>query len=189
VGIFTTDSLKEERRRDLIRTTYLRFYVNTTTPKLICALQEILNNSLANEEDCQMAYTFVIGGNPSGTTELMEFNDTYPITLNGQSLENSTNRYDTVYLNIRENMNDGKSQTWFRYATMVLYNHYFDYISLHHKFPVQPERAFYSQRGQSDRYACALPPASDSPNPSGKAFLRPPNKEFGQFSKLLEGVY
>jgi hypothetical protein len=128
VGIFTTDSLKEKRRRDLIRTTYLRFYVNTTTPKLICALQEILNNSLANEEDCQMAYTFVIGGNPSGTTELMEFNDTYPITLNGQSLENSTDRYDTVYLNIRENMNDGKSQTWFRYATMVLENHYFDYI-------------------------------------------------------------
>jgi hypothetical protein len=38
VGIFTTDSLKEKRRRDLIRTTYLRFYVNTTTPKLICAL-------------------------------------------------------------------------------------------------------------------------------------------------------
>jgi hypothetical protein len=135
MGIFSMESPTEEQRRDLVRRTYLRYYEHTNTPNRICALQEILNKSLASNEleDCQMAYTFVVGGNPNGTTELVDLkNASYPILAlnnNQSNNNNSDDRYDTVYLNIRENMEEGKSQTWLKYATaVVLKDHYFDYI-------------------------------------------------------------
>jgi hypothetical protein len=98
-------------------------------------LQELLlltdadNSSLFNE--CQMAYTFVMGGNPSGPKELVEFNASYPMTVDNPQSSTSTlqQEQDIVYLNIQENMKEGKSQTWFKYATTVLDDHfYFDYI-------------------------------------------------------------
>jgi hypothetical protein len=64
--------------------------------------------------------------NPNGPTELelVAFNDSYPLTVNNTKKKGK----DVVNLNIREHMEEGKSQTWFKYVTTVLDHHYFDYI-------------------------------------------------------------
>jgi hypothetical protein len=85
---------------------------------------DIVQNKI-NEQECQLCYVFVIGGNETGPTELVEFNSSHPMTVNPPPESNET---DVVYLNIRENMIEGKSQTWFKYAVTVLDSHYFDYI-------------------------------------------------------------
>jgi hypothetical protein len=110
----------------MIRKTYLTQYTKSATPHRICSLLELADKAFPNiENDCRLAYTFVMGGNPNGPTELVEFNDSYPLTVN--NIRNQEEK-DIVYLNIRENMKEGKSQTWFKYATTVLDHHYFDYI-------------------------------------------------------------
>ena len=128
VGIFTTSTDEiEEQRRQLIRSTYLSFYnatKNQGTPHRICSLYEI-KKGVVQEQECQLAYAFVVGGNPEGTTELLQSNSSCPMTVDPLP---SGVEPDMVYLNIRENMNQGKSQTWFKYALTILDDHYFDYI-------------------------------------------------------------
>jgi hypothetical protein len=135
LGIFTMDSPTETERRAMIRKTYLGYFAKgKKTPHRICSLQELVaDSSLASE--CQMAYTFVMGGNPNGPKELVEFNASHPMTVDNPQSNSSTStsttlqEKDIVYLNIQENMKEGKSQTWFKYATTVLDDHhYFDYI-------------------------------------------------------------
>jgi hypothetical protein len=76
--------------------------------------------------DCLFIYTFVVGGNPKGPTELLEFNSSYPMIAEESmvpSNSNSTEEDDVAFLNIRENMNLGKSQTFFAYASTIVANH------------------------------------------------------------------
>lgn len=133
VGIFTMDKPADKRRRMILRSTYLSYYKNSATPHRICSLQELESGTLPNAgAACQMAYTFVMGSNRQGPTELLEPNETHPLTIDlGPDYETKGVRLketDIVHLNIKENMEDGKSPTWFKYATTVLEKHYFDYI-------------------------------------------------------------
>lgn len=126
LGILSMDTPLEKERRQMIRQTYLSAYRSSQTPSRICSLAEI--DTLENKRDCQMAYVFVLGGNPKGPTELVDVTDeTGPLTIpppDGSPSDES----DLVYLNIRENGKEGKSQTYFKFATTVLENHYFDYL-------------------------------------------------------------
>jgi hypothetical protein len=146
-GILTQDSPKEKLRRQCLRETYLSFYKNNhdgspnNNPNRICSLQEMLlhekmstrlekvmsiplENSL---QECEVIYTFVLGSNPHGPTELLHFNSSFPLTLSfdeSASSNNSINNLlpdenDISHLNIKENMNEGKTTTWFRYASIV----------------------------------------------------------------------
>jgi hypothetical protein len=132
MGIFTMDSPVETERRATLRSTFLSYYKHSSTPNRICSLHELLSGSLPNHgAECQMAYAFVMGSNPNGPTELMDPNATFPMTLENQDdLTPLKDERDIVHLNIRENMEDGKSPTWFKYATStVIDNHYyFDYV-------------------------------------------------------------
>jgi hypothetical protein len=123
-GIFSMDSEEERHKRDLIRNSYLSF---KDDPR-ICSLATFLERTYQNAKDankCLLIYTFVIGGNPNGSTELMD--DSHPITLDPSAIANAEN--DATYLNIRENMEEGKSQTWFKFATKVMDLYDMDYVS------------------------------------------------------------
>jgi hypothetical protein len=80
-------------------------------------------------EECQLAYTFVMGANPDGPTQLLEFNDSFPLTIERGSY--GSDERDITLLNIKENGKFGKSPTWFKYGLTVMENYphlQFDYI-------------------------------------------------------------
>jgi len=116
MGIFCR-SIVDKEYQELFR---LLFDLNP----LVCSLgryeQDILEGT---ESRCQFVYTFVMGGNDDiwdGPNELLD--DRIPILLDKGD--------DYVVLNIQENMNLGKSQTWFYFAstTMKETKLNFDYI-------------------------------------------------------------
>jgi hypothetical protein len=127
-GIFSTEG--DHVRRKMIRQTYLSTFKKTATPMRICLLNDLLENRLSKPDECQIAYTFVIGGaNETNVTDLV-FNSTAanrPFTVDGNGKE-----HDVTYLNIRENMNLGKSQSWLAYAAFLHQednNVSFDYVA------------------------------------------------------------
>ena len=135
LGIFTMDSSIEWERRKMIRKTYLRAFVDTANPRRICSLNKLLQSRApAANEECELAYAFVVGANPKGPKELVEVtNATGPLALNGDLLPSTVHlpdhdNGDIVYLNIQENMKEGKTQTFFNFATSVIEEHYFDYL-------------------------------------------------------------
>ncbi|VEU45166.1 unnamed protein product [Pseudo-nitzschia multistriata] len=146
-GIMTYDSESERKRRNLIRKTFLSYFTNHTNRTLvsedeynekkhwICSLNDLDYGRLEHPEKCRMAYAFVQGANPNGTTMLLNFNESYPLSLPPPKFETKKEQKDasdSVYLNIQENGRFGKSPTWFRYAIDVLERHGwmkdFDYI-------------------------------------------------------------
>ena len=136
LGIFTTNSDIERQRRHAIRSTYLKYYSSNyiiqQQQHRICSFLDIVQKKV-REEDCQVAYAFVVGANEAGPTELVDFDPSVTsMTVNPTQLRHKFNQTivedDVVYLNIRENMVEGKSQTWFKYAVTMLDEFYFDYV-------------------------------------------------------------
>ena len=132
LGIVGTQSEADTARRKLIRKTYLStFHVlnevglaeDYETVDRICSLSDLLNNKRNTVADCQLVYVFVLGAwdntNTTALTDLTGISDpSFPYTVDRSSSENFED--DVLYLNIRENMNDGKTDTWFRYASTIL---------------------------------------------------------------------
>ena len=122
----------EAQRRQLVRETYLSYFNQSTTRenRRICALHEIVNKTSEVDharllDECQLAYVFVAGGNPEGLKERVDYSDLEPMTVPSNLTEQ-----DIVLLNIQENMKEGKSQTYLKYATTVIDDHvYFDYVA------------------------------------------------------------
>ena len=130
----TYDSKDEQKRRDLIRKTYLNYFVDHINRTLvgdeeynekkhwICSLQDLDTGRLEHPEKCRLAYAFVMGANPNGTPMLLNFNESYPLSLPPPSLNESKisqkDVLDSVFLNIQENGKFGKSPTWFRYCLL-----------------------------------------------------------------------
>ena len=123
----------EAQRRQLIRETYLSFFklsTTTTESRRICSLYDLIDKSSEEDharllDECQLAYVFVAGGNPEGLKERVDYSDLEPMTVPSNLTEQ-----DIVLLNIRENMKEGKSQTYFKYATTIIDHHlYFDYLA------------------------------------------------------------
>ena len=127
LGIMSTNREDDRKLREAIRASYLSYYKDDKeNSNRICSLSDLQSGRILRQ-DCQFAYTFVIGAfqkwgpmdlTASGT------NHTAPLTVDrspGFPVEK-----DATYLNIRENMNDGKMQTWFKYA--ATFGNEFDYI-------------------------------------------------------------
>jgi hypothetical protein len=68
-----------------------------------------------------------MGANPDGPTELVAPNSSFPMEIDPSTIQNPEE--DVIYLNIKENMEDGKSQTWFKYGSMIAEQYGFDYIA------------------------------------------------------------
>ncbi len=126
LGIFSMESDRERHRRSLIKNTYLSFpkfmdrYNVTTVPiqfTRICSLREYWQGSAPHRKQCQLLYTWVIGAakksDPSATTAYLNPKKDKPMTVHPSGISDS----HATYLNIIENMNEGKSQTWFKYAS------------------------------------------------------------------------
>ena len=73
---------------------------------------------------CHIPYAFIIGANPDAPTELEDYSD--DMIINPSTIENAED--DVVYLNIRENMENGKSVSYFKYASSLAKRYDIDYI-------------------------------------------------------------
>ena len=94
----------------------------------ICSLNDLDQGKLEYPEKCRFAYAFIIGGRGNTGEEniptmLLDFNESYPISLPPPPKATKSDRQDCVYLNIIENGKFGKSPTWFRYVVDVLDRH------------------------------------------------------------------
>lgn len=86
-------------------------------------------------EKCQVAYTFVLGGH-NATSSIPTYHlgtDNRPLTLNGTTSTivpqiKDVGRSDMTILNIRENMNEGKTPTFFHWASGVARELEIDYV-------------------------------------------------------------
>ena len=118
-GIFSMRSAKDERRREVIRSTYLQ------DPRF-CPLKDLIAPDESTPSTCFIYYTFVVsGGDKNAPTEHRD--DSTPLTLENTIEEKE--KGDIVVLNIKENMNQGKSVTWFKYASsLVAQGHKIDYV-------------------------------------------------------------
>lgn len=89
---------------------------------LVCSLGSYARDQNADSQ-CQFIYTFVAGGNKDNNAPTELIDDSIPILLEKKG-------DDLVILNIKENMEDGKSQTWLYYATTLMKNEglNFDYV-------------------------------------------------------------
>jgi hypothetical protein len=128
LGIFSMESEKERLRRSMIKNTYLSFpkfmdrYNVTTVPlrySRICSLSEFWHGNMTQRDECQLLYTFVVGAaknsDPKASKEYLDLEDGRSMTVDDAAIPNR--RPDSTYLNIIENMNEGKTQTWFKYAS------------------------------------------------------------------------
>lgn len=145
-GIFSMNRPSEILRRQCIRKTYLSFYKTLpgSTPShdyyhRICSLTEYKLWHKNNDKkylECKMIYAFVMGSNeepkaPTDLCEAVQIDPSYPLTVITNSVEEAptnsqkaaaliANETDVVHLNIKENMNQGKSISWFRYGVSLL---------------------------------------------------------------------
>lgn len=124
-GIFSTLRETDAIRRSVIRRTYL-----ASDPDRICSVKD-----LVNKPHCQIVYTFVLGANATGPTDMV---DQPPQSLTVDTREepilDEQGRVipyedDVTYLNLRENMEDGKSPSWFLYANTIVDNLGVDFIA------------------------------------------------------------
>jgi hypothetical protein len=94
----------------------------------VCSLPDFKQKSMEEREVCELIYTFVVGGNEETTPELVD--DSRPMTatrpIPGKSPD--LNDPDMTLLNIKENMNEGKSQTWLKHGAEVAEQYGLDYV-------------------------------------------------------------
>lgn len=115
IGIFST--LEEEELRTSVRSS---FFVHRDGR--VCSLQEYVKSG-HRKKVCQILYTFVIGANPGGPTLILD-DSSFRRTAAPE-----TGEPDITWLNIRENMQDGKTQTWFSFAASFTRRYEIDYVA------------------------------------------------------------
>jgi hypothetical protein len=111
LGIFST--YNDTAFRNVIRARMLNESLPNYARQRICCLNDFLKSNHVTHT-CHVIYTFVIGGNNSAYTIL----DPRQSLLINDSPTNVTED-DLTILNIHENMNHGKSPSWFYYASTL----------------------------------------------------------------------
>jgi len=125
LGIFSTilEPEKEAETRQMIRDTYLSY----NNDSRVCSLQDYMrlrDNNTESANTCKVVYTFVIGGREEGPSD--HYRSKEPLTIDPALFKN-IHESDVTYLNIKENMNEGKTTTWFKYCASLFEEYGFDY--------------------------------------------------------------
>ena len=117
---FFNDKVYRKRHRALIK---------LWNDERVCSLPEFKSKPIDERYVCQLIYTFVIGANPNASPELVDNSRPMEVArpITGQS--NDLNEPDMTLLNLRENMNEGKSQTWMHYGAQIAEEHDLDYVA------------------------------------------------------------
>jgi len=116
IGIISSDSFNDCTYRKRHRTMF-----DIWNDTRVCSLDQVTS-------DCQVVYTFILGaGNSSAPTQLV--NDSWPLLVEKPipTKHEDVNAPDTSLLNIRENMNDGKSESFVYFASVMMKKYNLDY--------------------------------------------------------------
>lgn len=124
LGIFSTLSEEESEQRQMIRETYLAL---SKVDDRVCNIQRYRKNRFG----CRLVYAFVVGSLEEGPT--LHHNDSEPLVVEPADLKlygDIVLEEDVAYLNIKENMEYGKSLTWFKYGASIYKELKIDYIGM-----------------------------------------------------------
>jgi Galactosyltransferase len=122
-GIMSADFKKDCSYRGWIRELF-----QIWNDSRICSLSHF--KILPADNSCEIIYTFVIGANPNATTSLID--DSRPFETEHPPVAQNCEDFgeaDMTMLDIRENMNEGKSQTWMYYGSIIAYKYNLDYVA------------------------------------------------------------
>jgi hypothetical protein len=124
LGIFTADLESEEKMRQRHRDLFALW-----NDDRVCVLHELQTLSSGQRARCELVYTFVMGANPHATSELVD-DSLRPMLVSRPiaGVGHDINDPDILLLNIRENMNDGKSQTWLYHGAQLAERYDLDYV-------------------------------------------------------------
>ena len=103
-------------RKETNRQQYLRQTIFNTTDPRICTLQQYTAPNSVVRQDCQILYTFLIGTDRADLPRKLVHNET---DLSRIVLPPEPTDADIVTLAIEENMNAGKTPSYFRYASLL----------------------------------------------------------------------
>ena len=121
LGIFC--QLNDTKHREMTRSTMLGPDLPGEVKARLCSLHNYLSDRKV-VSTCQIVYAFVVGGNASAPTA-------YPADAKDLVVKNRTLASlepDMILLNIKENMNHGKTPSWFHYASTLL-DRKIDYVA------------------------------------------------------------
>lgn len=125
-GIFTADFRQDRTYRKRHRSLFKLW----NDPR-VCSIDDFKTRPVAERNECQLIYAFVLGANPDAPPHLLDESRPYEVQrpIKSSIQTDDINEPDTILLNIRENMEDGKSQTWFKYAAEIAKRYDLDYIA------------------------------------------------------------
>ena len=95
----------------------------------VCSLPDFKNMSVEDQYKCELIYTFVLGGNPNESTELLDDSRPPEVEKPVTGVCPDLNEPDVILLNIKENMNEGKSQSWMKYGADIAEKYDLDYVT------------------------------------------------------------
>jgi Galactosyltransferase len=95
----------------------------------VCSLPEFKSKPADQRYLCELIYTFVIGANPKAAPELVDGSRPMEVRRPIRGVSVDLNEPDMTLLNIRENMNEGKSQTWMHYGAQIAEEYDLDYVA------------------------------------------------------------
>ena len=124
MGILTADYFNDQVYRKRHRALFKLW-----NDKRVCSLAAFKAKPLAERYECELIYAFVLGGNPNASPELVDGSRPMEVARPVQGKTNDLNEPDMILLNIRENMNEGKSQTWMHYGAQIAEEYDLDYVS------------------------------------------------------------
>ena len=123
-GVLTADFYNDQAYRKRHR----KLFELWDDPR-VCSLPDFKAKSLEERDVCELIYTFVVGASPAETTELVDDSRPMLATRPVQAKSPDFNDADVTLLNIQENMNTGKSQTWLKYGAQVAEQYGLDYVA------------------------------------------------------------
>jgi Galactosyltransferase len=94
----------------------------------VCSLPDYKVMPVDQQYVCEIVYTFVIGASPEAAPELVDDSRPSEATRPITGVCPDLNEPDMTLLNIKENMNEGKSQTWMKYGSEIATRYDLDYV-------------------------------------------------------------